>query len=120
VSSSEVELLQQPLDAVLGADALLDQPQPGAHEVARTALGGRDHVGQRDQVGTQQQRQGVRVDLIGLDLGRGDRLHASRVGQDQLHAQASQRVSQPVPATGGFDDGPVRPGEFGEVPRHLE
>ena len=59
----EVELLQQAIDAVLGTHAFLDQPQPRAHQVTRAALGGHDHVGYRDQVGSEQKRQGVRVHL---------------------------------------------------------
>jgi hypothetical protein len=90
------------------------------HQVARTALGGGDHVGHRDQVSTEQQRQGVGVDQVGLDLGRGDRLHTGRVGQDQLHAQTREGVGQPVPAAGGFDDRLVGPGELGEVRRQRE
>ena len=49
-----VELLQQAVDAVLGADDFLHEPEPRAHQIPGPALGGGDHVGRGDQVGPEQ------------------------------------------------------------------
>jgi len=97
------------------ADALLDQVEPGPHQVPGPALRRRDHVGARDQVGPEQQGQGVGVDLVRLHFRRGDRLEAGGVSQHHLDAEGAQQIGQPVPGTGRLDDGLVRARELGEV-----
>ena len=80
VHGTDVELLKEPCDAVLAAGAFFDESEAGAHEVSRCALFGTNHVRLGDEVGTQEQRQDVGVDLIGFDLGRGDSFEASGMG----------------------------------------
>lgn len=55
----DVELLEQTVDAVLGADAFLDQAQPGAHQIARSSLLGADHVRRGDEAAAEQQGEDV-------------------------------------------------------------
>jgi hypothetical protein len=110
-----VELLEQPIDAVLGADGLLDQPEPGPHEIPGAPLRRRDHMGPRDQVGPKQLGQGVGVHLVGLDLGGGDRFDPRGVRQHQLDPEGPDQVGQPVPGAGRLDHGLVWAGELGEV-----
>ena len=57
---------------------------PLPHDFAQASgLDSRD-VGARDQIGAQQLSQGVRVDGVGFDLGRGNRSHPEGVRQLNL------------------------------------
>jgi hypothetical protein len=47
------------------------------------------------QPAPQQQAEGIGVDHIGFHLGGGDRLDAGRVSQDQVDAEAGDRIGQP-------------------------
>ena len=54
---------------------------------------------------------------IGLDLGRGDGLDASGVGEVEVDISCAgrERVLDPVPARGALDGGGVASGLLGEV-----
>ncbi len=120
VHGTDVELLEEPCDAVLTAGTFFDESEAGAHEISRCALFGADHVGFGDEVSTQQQGQDVRVDLVGFDFGRGDGFEPRGVRKGELDVQVLEEIGEPVPAAGGFDDGFVGSGELGEVPLDAE
>ena len=70
VHGLDVELLEEPCDAVFAASSFFDESEASAHEVSRCAVFGTNHVRLGDEVGTQKKRQDVGVDLIGFDFGR--------------------------------------------------
>jgi hypothetical protein len=57
----------------------------------------RGDPGLGQQVGAEQVCQGAGVDLVVLELGRGDRLAAGRVDQVRLEAELVEQVGQPQP-----------------------
>ncbi len=120
VHGTDVELLEEPCDAVLTAGTFFDESEAGAHEISRCALFGTDHVGFGDEVSTQEQGQDVGVDLVGLDFGRRDGFEPSGVRERELDVEVLEEIGEPVPAAGGFDDGFVGSGELGEVPLDPE
>ncbi len=111
----EVEFLEQPLDAVLAAGALLDEAKPGAHQISGAPHLRADHVSLGDQVGVEEHGEHLGIDLVGLDLSGGDGFQPGGVGQAQLHALGLEEVGEPVPAAGRFDDRLVGPRELTEV-----
>ena len=51
---SDVELLEEPFNAVLAAGPFVDESEAGAHEISGCSLLGTDHVRFGDEVGTQE------------------------------------------------------------------
>jgi hypothetical protein len=86
----DVELLEQPRDAVLAADALLDQAEPRAHQIPGAPHLRADHVSLGDDVGIEKHGEHIGVDLVGFDLGRRDCLEPGGVGEGQVYAVVLQ------------------------------
>ncbi len=53
VHGADIELLEEPRDAVLAAGTFFDESEAGAHEISRCSLFGTDHMGFGDEVSTQ-------------------------------------------------------------------
>jgi hypothetical protein len=63
---------------------------------------GRD-PGLGQQVGAQQLGQGVGIDLVVLEPGRGDLLAAAGMNQMRFQFQLLEQIDQPTPAVGGLE-----------------
>jgi len=96
----------QRVHAVLQRGAHLRQHHALAQQVAQVAQLARRHISLGQQVGAQQMRQRARVDRVGLDARRGDRLGPQRVREVQLVARVLEQLGQPLPAVGRLDGDP--------------
>jgi hypothetical protein len=72
------------VDAILNHGSHPHEEYPLTDDFAQAPGLDSRYVGTWDQVGAQQLSQGVRVDGVGLDLGRGDCPHPERVRQLNL------------------------------------
>jgi hypothetical protein len=79
------------------------RPGPVAQQGAQIADVLRRDPRLSQQVGAQQLRQRLRVDLVDLQPGRGDRFAAGGVDQVRLELEVVEQVGQPTPAVGGLE-----------------
>jgi hypothetical protein len=78
---------------------------PVAEQIAQVPQLARRDVRLRQQVGTEQVRERVRVDRVGLHAGGGARLRAQRMREMQLVAGLLEPVGQSLPAVGRLEHG---------------
>jgi hypothetical protein len=94
---------QDRMDLVLHPGAMSDDLIAPRHQAA-PALGlgiGQPHLGQ--EAGRVQRRQDAGVDLVGLDVGVGDRLHLQRIGHDDAGHVGAQHAHHRHRIAGGLE-----------------
>ena len=84
-----------------------DDAESGAHDIPDVTELTADLVGSGNEVHAQQCCQGMGVDLVGFDLGVADGFKILGMRKDELDAMRFEQVIEPVPARGGFNNGPV-------------
>src|SRR3970040_300228 len=93
-----VELTSDGVDTDDTTGASLDEAESGTHDIPDVPELTADLVSLGNELHAQERCEGVRVHLIGLDLGIADGFEVLGMGKDKFNAVILQQIVEPVPA----------------------